>query len=656
MAQPIFDPHPLGAFGTLLADITVGATSLVLGAGQSSRFTNPSAGQYNATIVAAGQNPIFTGASANAERVRLTALSGSTFTITRAREGSSARAFLATDWIYAADGPTDYQNIEQYFTGTLEAWGDSTSLTEDKGGRGRLRLSRSGYVFAGASYNKPARAGTILQIGDYPNTADGTGAGNTVGDANSMVFLTMNDMPSQVGGGSEDDWVMFHIVGKNTTDHPYAFGQNVWMENSPGVVGEVFGYEVDIINVSGTPGQGRAFLASGNRNVTSPAVPTAAGAAFEATSGGDGANKVGNWTTGLKLNAIVAAGSFIKMADDLSSHATVDTLIDTTNVTGAQNVAAFWIGNNQGWRWANADGSGGSLLRHNTSNVLQVEAGAGEEIDILSSGGTVKAKFKTTTDLATFQLANAKALSWLNADATAGVSLRQQSDDNIAFVPTKSSTQYYFEDSGAHTILQVNSGAPSSLNTALLVAYHNGSSVLYGKQVSVRAAVTKRIPLGLPRSGTDVQTVLGGFGADNHQAFADGADVFAFFNNVVVPDNPGTGWVLKFKWSSHANDSGKNVVVQLQAHVYKDADTGPDSLGNSATAYPAASAADKIKVTSIALSAPPTAAGTLTTVLYFNRTAVGDDATGSVALWDAWYEYTEETGGAGFMSLILPTS
>lgn len=73
-------------------------TSLVVGAGHGARFD--SAVDHNCVVCPADAQPT----PANAEIVRVTAISTDTFTITRAQEGSTARSIVVGDRIYA--GPT----------------------------------------------------------------------------------------------------------------------------------------------------------------------------------------------------------------------------------------------------------------------------------------------------------------------------------------------------------------------------------------------------------------------------------------------------------------------------------------------------------------------------------------------------------------------
>lgn len=77
------------AVGTLASSINDSVLSLTLNSGQGALFPNPGAGQFfYATII---------DASNNKEIVKVTARATSTFTIVRAQDGTSARAFASSD-------------------------------------------------------------------------------------------------------------------------------------------------------------------------------------------------------------------------------------------------------------------------------------------------------------------------------------------------------------------------------------------------------------------------------------------------------------------------------------------------------------------------------------------------------------------------------
>lgn len=84
-------------------------TSLVVTAGQGSRFP---AVPFNATIWQTGVQPT----SANAEIVRVTAITTDTLTIVRAQEGSVARTVVVGDQISATITAKTFTDIENLAT------------------------------------------------------------------------------------------------------------------------------------------------------------------------------------------------------------------------------------------------------------------------------------------------------------------------------------------------------------------------------------------------------------------------------------------------------------------------------------------------------------------------------------------------------------
>jgi len=77
------------AAGALSADITDSATTLVLASGPESLFPSPTASQYSYMTL--------TDSSGNLEVVKLTERSGTSCTVVRGQDGTSARAWLAGD-------------------------------------------------------------------------------------------------------------------------------------------------------------------------------------------------------------------------------------------------------------------------------------------------------------------------------------------------------------------------------------------------------------------------------------------------------------------------------------------------------------------------------------------------------------------------------
>lgn len=520
----------------------------------------------------------------------------------------AAYASTGAGTITGQNGRDFIVTIIPYIDGTIPAWSKSTSLTEDVGGAGRARMARTGFVFQGASYNTPARAGTLLQLGDYPETLEvssGPMNGVAIGIDNSTVFLTMQDMPSQVGGG--DSHVQFHQVVRNSAAIPYMFGRNVWVALMP-TGAEAFGDEIDINNFSQVAGLGRGLFISGDRDsyvpgsgntgtANTPGGTYAAGTALEITAGANVVgNQLGNWTTGIKVNAIVAGGVGLNFSDSVSNHAGMAAVINMSGVTGTISVAAIYLGNNHGIRWANADASGGAIIRQGTNDTLAITAGASDQI-------------------------------------------------------------YFFEKNGTSQAFAINTGDPSSGNTSLLITYHNGGSVQRVIQTSLTPTLTGRINVGLSRTAADDNIVApagSGFGADLHNEFADGADKTITLANIDVPANAAASgtWNLKLRVSSSA--AGNNVALVATVRDYKLNDTAPTVLDVAVTGYAIPiTTAHKIGIITIALPSTP-AAGTLTTQVTFKRTNGADTNTGTVSLWDVWYEYDKDSADVGYRSLRLP--
>ncbi len=90
-------------------------TSLVVAAGQGTRFP---AAPFNAVVCPANAQPT----PANAEVVRVTAVSTDTFTITRAQESSSARTVVAGDRVYAGVTAKTLADLETPSAVTQMKW------------------------------------------------------------------------------------------------------------------------------------------------------------------------------------------------------------------------------------------------------------------------------------------------------------------------------------------------------------------------------------------------------------------------------------------------------------------------------------------------------------------------------------------------------
>lgn len=400
-----FDNHPLGGIARLNSPITALSTAIVANSAATPGDPLPdpgTVGAYNATLVKADalgnpQLPVFTGTFQNAERVRLTVKATDTYTSTRGQEGTTALAFSAGDYLYAAIGPLDFTHIESQHNGAMPAWIGSAQTTYDDGNLSRMRLARgpttgwnaAGFLFAGASYNNPKKAGLLLQMGEYPEVTSG---GVAIGDSNCAVFLSMDDMPSQIGTGA---YVQFHIVGQNSAALPNVWGGNFNIKrvNSGGVV---YGMEVDVHNGVNDAAHGVGYLASGD--------PVAIGvrAAFAGfqTQGNSNGHQ---WKYGAYFDAIDTAangGTGLYVSDAIGGAAGIKYGVDLTGVTGGMTAAMF-MPNAALLRWQNTDASNGWNAQHASDDNFYFTAGkAAKSFYILDSSGThVIAQIFATTGL-----------------------------------------------------------------------------------------------------------------------------------------------------------------------------------------------------------------------------------------------------------------
>lgn len=108
------DAHNLFGYSTLAASAASGATTITIA--DTAAFPDPaSVGAYNAVIWTFNQKPL----SSNAEVVRVTAKAGAVYTITRAQEGSTAKAFASGDEIANAVTPKLFTDIETPLAATI---------------------------------------------------------------------------------------------------------------------------------------------------------------------------------------------------------------------------------------------------------------------------------------------------------------------------------------------------------------------------------------------------------------------------------------------------------------------------------------------------------------------------------------------------------
>src|SRR3972149_1660231 len=87
--------------GQRVTGLTAAATSVVLESGQGARFPDPASGEYNVVIWDTLYNSAAEAYHASAAEIgRATAKSSDTFTVTRAQEGTTARAFNTSGHTY----------------------------------------------------------------------------------------------------------------------------------------------------------------------------------------------------------------------------------------------------------------------------------------------------------------------------------------------------------------------------------------------------------------------------------------------------------------------------------------------------------------------------------------------------------------------------
>jgi len=105
-----FQQHGNFGYGTVATAPSPAAsgTSMVLTAGQGTRFPDPDLGQYNIMIWPAGANPLPT----NAEICTAQDLNTDTFSLVRAQEGSSARTIVVGDQVAVVISKKIFTDIE----------------------------------------------------------------------------------------------------------------------------------------------------------------------------------------------------------------------------------------------------------------------------------------------------------------------------------------------------------------------------------------------------------------------------------------------------------------------------------------------------------------------------------------------------------------
>ena len=163
-----YDAHSNGAYSTILTapSPATSGTSLVVQSADGTRFP---AVPFNATVWPAGAQPLFAN-GANAEIVRVTAVSTDTFTITRTQEGSSARSIVVGDQIVASITAKTLTDIETPFPNG--AW-ISTFVPVITAGSGTFTTTTSSCRYQ--VYGKLVQYHVIITI-----TTNGTAAGSVI--------------------------------------------------------------------------------------------------------------------------------------------------------------------------------------------------------------------------------------------------------------------------------------------------------------------------------------------------------------------------------------------------------------------------------------------------------------------------------------------
>lgn len=272
-------------------------TSLVVTGGDGTKFQNP---PFNATVWPAGVQPT----TANAEIVRVTAISTDTFTIVRTQENSSARTIIVGDQIAAtitaraladAESPlagvtggtlpasTDVvvvDVLEIAATDTLETPATSTLEIEPIINYlvGEIRMFAGAQVPAGwffcdgSTVSRTTYAGLFRVIGTTYGVGDGSttftlpnlrgrspiGAGT--GTASGATAQTLGSQPTTGAGGEQTHTLTTPEMPAHT--HADNFNYTIGKISGGGVVGA--GSNTDPGQVTGSTGGG------GAHNILSP--------------------------------------------------------------------------------------------------------------------------------------------------------------------------------------------------------------------------------------------------------------------------------------------------------------------------------------------------------------------------------------------------
>jgi hypothetical protein len=174
---------------TLAAAITTAATSLSVAAADANKFPALAAGDwFPATIVDSG---------GNMEIVRVTARNSATLTITRAQEGTTARAF-------AAGARIDVRLTAAAINEIYNAASAAVSLTGDSSKNGRLSVGGQAASLASGTFN--AQLKVLNQDGGATSSSNVAAVGLDCQGQYAASLALRADGVMGFGGGSANGW------------------------------------------------------------------------------------------------------------------------------------------------------------------------------------------------------------------------------------------------------------------------------------------------------------------------------------------------------------------------------------------------------------------------------------------------------------------
>lgn len=173
-------------------------TSLVVTTGEGTKFPTP---PFNATIWPAGATPT----TANAEIVRVTAVSTDTLTITRAQESTSARTVIVGDQIVAGITAKTLTDVEGVFSGFYGDGSDgnvtiSTTVTLTRDMFYDTLTINSPGILKPSGWRVYCKTALTVNTGGSVNANGIAGSGATAGTAISGNTLSGNTGAGGAGG------------------------------------------------------------------------------------------------------------------------------------------------------------------------------------------------------------------------------------------------------------------------------------------------------------------------------------------------------------------------------------------------------------------------------------------------------------------------